>query len=302
MKKPFEVDVDDLPLEISNDDQNDDEEDLSDTCNSNVQKYKMRAKARIIRSVCFNQQIDAEKHYRELIMLFTSWRSENTDLIRNCSSYEEHFLLIKDKIADQMKQYAICSEDLDKIQEQLSNTEGSNDLYDYAMIAPATEHAENADETLGMQNLHPDFNETYDLSDDIGIPSSISTSDQLILNEVPDEEYRNMVQMLNKEQKKNFYHILHLMKTSVNPFYNFLSGGAGVGKLHPTKALYQAALKFYIAREGEDFHDINVLLLAPTGKAAYNIKGNTIHSSLAIPANQSLKNYKHLDSSRLNTI
>ena len=75
-----------------------------------------------------------------------------------------------------------------------------------------------------------------------------------------------------------------------------------MGKSHLTKALYQAALKFYNAREGEDSHDINVLLLAPTGKAAYNIKGNTIHSSLAIPANQSLKNYKHLDSSRLNTI
>ena len=116
------------------------------------------------------------------------------------------------------------------------------------------------------------------------------------------EEYRNMVQMLNKEQKEFFYHILHLMKTSDNPFYNFLSGGAGMGKSHLTKALYQAALKFYNAREGEDFHHINVLVLAPTGKAAYNIKGNTIHSSLAIPANQSLRNYKHLDSSRLNTL
>ena len=43
-------------------------------------------------------------------------------------------------------------------------------------------------------------------------------------------------------------------------------------------------------------------MLAPTGKAAYNIKGNTVHSALAIPACPSLKNYKHLDSSRLNTI
>ena len=111
-----------------------------------------------------------------------------------------------------------------------------------------------------------------------------------------------MVQMLNKEQKEFFYHILHLIKTSDKPFYNFLSGGAGVGKSHLTKALYQAALKFYNARAGEDFHHINVLLLVPTGKAAYNIKGNTIHSALAIPANQSLKNYKHLDSSRPNTI
>ena len=43
-------------------------------------------------------------------------------------------------------------------------------------------------------------------------------------------------------------------------------------------------------------------MLATTGKAAYNIKGNTIHSALAIPACQSLKNYKPLDSSRLNTL
>ena len=43
-------------------------------------------------------------------------------------------------------------------------------------------------------------------------------------------------------------------------------------------------------------------MLGPTGKAAYTIKGNTIHSALPIPANQSLKNYKQLDSSRLNTL
>ena len=39
-----------------------------------------------------------------------------------------------------------------------------------------------------------------------------------------------------------------------------------------------------------------------TGKAAYGIKGNTVHSALAIPACQSLKTYKPLDSSRLNTL
>ena len=43
-------------------------------------------------------------------------------------------------------------------------------------------------------------------------------------------------------------------------------------------------------------------MLAPTGKATFGIKGNTIHSTFAIPASQSLKNYKPLDSSRLNTL
>ena len=45
-----------------------------------------------------------------------------------------------------------------------------------------------------------------------------------------------------------------------------------------------------------------VLLLAPTGKAAYLIKGNTIHSAFGIPASQSLRNYKPLDSGSLNTM
>ena len=64
--------------------------------------------------------------------------------------------------------------------------------------------------------------------------------------------------------------------------YCFLSGGAGVGKSHLTKALFQAALKYYNTRAGHDFHQIKVMLLGPTGKAAYTIKGNTVHSALAI--------------------
>lgn len=93
-----------------------------------------------------------------------------------------------------------------------------------------------------------------------------------------------------------------MIKISQDPFYCFLSGGAGVGKSHVTKALYQAALKYYNSRAGESFAEIHVLMLAPTGKAAYNIKGNTIHTALAIPACQSLKTYRHLDSSRLNSL
>ena len=45
------------------------------------------------------------------------------------------------------------------------------------------------------------------------------------------------------------------------------------------------------------------MAITPTGKAAFFIKGNKIHSTLAIPASQSLKNYyKALYSSRLNTL
>lgn len=71
-----------------------------------------------------------------------------------------------------------------------------------------------------------------------------------------------MVQTLNKEQKEFFYHVLYLIKTSDEPFYCFLSGGAGVGKSHVTKALYQAALKYYNSRAGGNFAQIRVLILS----------------------------------------
>ncbi len=60
---------------------------------------------------------------------------------------------------------------------------------------------------------------------------------------------------------------------------SFLSGGGGVCKSHLTKCLYQAALKCYNTRAGDDFHQVKIMMLAPTGKASFNIKGNTIHSS-----------------------
>ena len=303
-KKSRATDIDNLPLEtLDNDENNDDElvECVKEVTNIGKQvKPKKRLKPRIIRSVWFNVDTHPEKHYRELIMLFTSWRNEETDLIGNSSSYQEQYFLLKEEIDKQMRQYAICSEDLNEIEQNLRSTNCSEEQFD--SIAPNTQHIELEDEAEGMEDLHPDFNESYDMSDDLGIPSTSLNNEPLVLNELPDDDYRQMVQTLNKEQKEFFYHILHQIKTSETPFYCFLSGGAGVGKSHLTKAIYQAALKYYNTRAGDDFNQIKVILLAPTGKAAYTIKGNTVHSALAVPANQSLRNYKQLDSSRLNTL
>ena len=93
----------------------------------------------------------------------------------------------------------------------------------------------------------------HHFSDNLGIPSSQQNNEPLILNEMQDSEYGALVQMLNKKQREFFYHPLHLIKTSDKPFYAFLSGGGGVGKSHLIKSIYQAALKYYNSRAGQDF-------------------------------------------------
>lgn len=80
-------------------------------------------------------------------MLFTSWRNENTDLICDCSSYQEHYLLLKGKIDEQMKLYAVCSQDLNDIGEKLSSMKENGNNYD--LIAPSTQNIELQDEAEG---------------------------------------------------------------------------------------------------------------------------------------------------------
>ncbi|CAB4032890.1 ATP-dependent DNA helicase PIF1 [Paramuricea clavata] len=301
-KSDKKADIDNLPVETE--DGNNDDELFNELENPSIsvlsnKSIKKRSQARIIRSVWFNKEAHLGKHYRELIMLFTPWRNEQTDLIGCFSSFQEHYLARYDEISEQMKQYAVCSEDLNEIHQHLQ--ECDDDMYD--TIAPVTQHTELQDQDEGNTDTHPDLNENYDLSADLGIPSTLPNNEPLVLNEMQDDEYRGFVQMLNKKQREFFYHVLHLIKTSDKPFYYaFLSGSGGVGKSHVIKSIYQAGLKYYNSKAGEDFHRTQILLLAPTGKAAYLIKGNTIHSALAIPASQSPKNYKPLDSGRLNTL
>lgn len=94
-----------------------------------------------MRSVWFNKDADPEKHYCELIMLYTAWRNEETDQER----YKALFRLIE----EQMKQYALCNEDLNDIQQDIHRQEK---MYD--SVAPLTESIEQQDCNEGNQDLH----------------------------------------------------------------------------------------------------------------------------------------------------
>ena len=84
-------------------------------------------------------------------------------------------MLLSDVTYIEMKQYAVCNEDFNEIQQEMNRIE---DRFD---------------------DLHPDFAGNYNLSADLGIPS-VNNSEPLIMSELPDDEYRHIVQTLNKEQ------------------------------------------------------------------------------------------------------
>ncbi|VDI33111.1 Hypothetical predicted protein [Mytilus galloprovincialis] len=165
-------------------------------------------------------------------------------------------------------------------------------------IAPNTQHRDQQDAAQREKITNNNLTD-YDIGPDLGVRVS-ATEDLNSYNELSNGKFCAHMRSLNQQQIQFVYNVVHQIKTSDKPVYHFLSGGAGVGKSFVTKALYQMILKFY-KRSGDDFTTPKVLLMAPTGKAAYHINGNTIHSTLRIPCNQSLQ-FRSLESSSLNTL
>ena len=267
-------------------------------------KLVKRRKPKIIRSVRFNKNKDPENYSREQLMLYIPWRNE--DLIENCETYQERLEQVKDIIAQNRQQYECNTEIIDKATEDIENDE----LEEFPEVAPNTQHREKEDQEIGAKPselfgcFDPSTNKQsnqYDLMDDIGMFPRTSDNEELAVKRMNDEEFRKLVRTLNIKQMEFFYHVLHCIKSSDEALRLFLSGGAGVGKSTVTNALYEALIRYLNSIPGENPDEVKVLKVAPTGKAAYNIGGNTLHSAFKIPANRGFE-YCTLDRDRLNTI
>ena len=198
-------------------------------------------------------------------------------------------------------------EALEKAQQESENVDSEDTMYDD--VAPSTQHANQIDKFAYLNEgteLDSNSQEVHHKDYDIGIEFGLASAgcdarEELLRNRMSDNEFCSLVSSFNLQQKEFFYHVLKTVKTSNEQFFYFLSGGAGVGKTCLTTGLYQALVRHYNSVEGMNPDIISVLLTAPTGKAAYLIKGQTLHSALKIPANQGFK-YKPLQTSNLNTM
>ncbi|KAL9951086.1 hypothetical protein ACROYT_G043682, partial [Oculina patagonica] len=246
-------------------------------------KLVKRRRPKIIRSVRYNKDKDPENHFREQLMLYTPWRKESGDLIKDCQTYQERFEKIKDEVLYNRCQYEYHSEILDKAMNDTNNAEYDN----FESVAPNAEHINKQDcaveekpsELFGC--FDPGKNKQhsqYDLLDEIGIFPRSNDGEELLIKRMSDVDYYALVRSLNEEQRQFFYHVLHSIKTKDDPLRLFLSGGAGVGKSTVTNALYEALIRYLNTVAGENPDDVKVVKTAPTGKAAFNIKGNTLHS------------------------
>jgi len=234
---------DDFLLETELNDNVDDDPSAEDNQTEDTTEYKLkggmkfvkRKRAKIIRSVRFNKEKYPENYYREQLMLYTPWRNEQKDLIKDCRTYQERYQQVESIINSNKEQYECHSDILEKAIEDLNENHYISD----DPIAPNTQHIHEQDATAKTKQselfgcFDPRTNiqhSQYDLFDDKGILPRHNDQEKLVENRLHDSDYRQLVRSLSIKQEEFFYHVLHSIKTKDDPIALFLSGGAGVGK------------------------------------------------------------------------
>ncbi|KAJ8048747.1 ATP-dependent DNA helicase PIF1 [Holothuria leucospilota] len=270
---------------------------------------KKRSKAKIIRYVRYNKHSDSENYFREQLVLFIPWRKENM-IICNCTNFQQRYEQVKHQISITAANYNKNNTAVD-ILFATAEYDLSGHEQEALNSAPNASHSESQDKNTpqpvarNYANLNPlchNRRDAYDIGQDLGIAVNVTDQEELHQPRLPHHEYSFLINGLNKKQQQFFYHVLNWFKIKKEPIYTFLTGGAGVGKTRLLTALYQALLRTLNSQPGENPDDIKIILVAPTGKAAYNIRGSTIHSAFCIPANKSLSVYSALTSEKLNTL
>jgi len=211
-------------------------------------------------------------------MLYIPWRNEDSELINIDvkKKFEQNLELIhinqKKYVYNSDVDYDIITDAIEKESNEMANN---------------VEYLENNDfDIFDLQR--PEYNNEIELKDFENNPKSGTFLSPKMLN---DNNYADLIRSLNEQQRNFLLGLVYNVKANNNPFYYFLTGGAGTGKSVLINAVFQTLTRWY-NRNGQNPDYTKVLLTGPTGKSAFNIRGTTIHTALGIgiTENSALRN------------
>ena len=247
------------------------------------EKLKSRKVPKVLRYYTPNKNKHPEKFAHHMLMLFYPFRSEEADLkIDGSYVLKLNMDEVKD-IVNRNKQFFEPDGDLvnlvlqnyrdDMVHNQDSFAQQENEeVMDLMNIDQGSSEDDNNDNDTEEQSFAPFVQARHEFQSDDEINAHIRT--------------------LNSKQKEIFDVVLNWGKRHVqnlksknpillDPIHIFLTGGAGVGKSHLVKCIYNCLSKL-LAYKSEELEKPRIIKLAPTGIAAINISATTIHTGLSI--------------------
>ena len=198
-------------------------------------KMKKRSRPCVMRYHKISKVKDPEQYYMTLLQLYLPWRTED-QIKGNCSTYNEKFQSVTDVIKCNIlrhnydfEKYDINQDDIRHFSE--SESSDSDIDNDYGMLNPDLIDQDPDDDDHNNEN-----------NNTIPVPST-TTDDPVISTEM----FYNMCSNLNWKQQELFNVVAkHAMESKLanendvikpDPYYIFLSGGAGVGKSYLIKVM-----------------------------------------------------------------
>ena len=257
---------------------------------------KCRKVKAVIRYHTPNKTKEPEKYFHHLLMLYYPWRQE-TELLGNEQTYMSKFYEpeVQAVVEHNKNTFELDSDAVTEALETLRNSDITtlcsydtiNDQENEDLQSHIHDHLSDAESFHIQPSQHLDPQTSYEQA-----PGGAITSYNQPLG-ISDDNLRQSVRSLNSQQRRAYDKLLSwcrnkvknmnsLKQTDVQPVYLFLRGGGGVGKSHLINSIYHTTTKTF--RHGiTNTENPTVLLMAPTGVAAININGTTIHTALAIP-------------------
>ena len=275
-----------------------------------------RKKEAVIRFRKFNVEKEQEDFCRAKLMLFLPWRDEIRDLLKDYQSYSAHYNDVMNQLKEQESRFTANLALTYHAMEIMDQHGPPEHVWDD--IAPENEHNELMDRAEGTEEERPmlvdDLNANQALfegpasNENREITARFDT--EVEKSTLAPSEYREMMRHLNNEQRQIIMYNRAWCKNAIKawknnqniePYRIFLSGPGGVGKSHVIKIIQSDMKKLLRLSHRVKPTDVTVLITAPTGVAAFNVDGMTIHSSLLLRvASQSASTSLSFD--KLNTL
>lgn len=248
----------------------------------------------VIRYKNYSRHKQSEEYYYILIAMYFPYRTSDFKL-PHIDSYEQMFHQFSNSIIPNIQQFEQLTEELDEAWQLLQNTAEPDDAW--AQIASNQEVdriEQQEDLTAAIQELlanseEIDPTDIPDLNDD----NSVLHPAHDTVNNIPRTtkgQHLERLRSLNENQAQLFHFVKNWAERKeyqdADPFYIFLTGGAGTGKSHTIKCIFNE-IDRTLSRKSENADLPVVLLVAYTGTAAFNIGGQTIHSAFNVNKNMS---------------
>ena len=231
-----------------------------------------RVRPAVLKTPYISHIENPDQYYYSLLLMYFPFRNESTLLGQHNNPYEafqEKFAQLGPNTTGLNNDMIARQEELQRALQRLELLIGNNNEEDLGEVVSSDEENDSAAQEEDGHEIIDDVTRHEIL--DVPIP----LVSEMNLNE--------RIRILNKEQATAFQDIRNHINTDNNkPLFYCLHGSGGTGKSYVARIIIDLINLQYNTGRSVSISP-NVIVAAPTGIAAKNIKGVTCHSAFALP-------------------